>query len=98
LNGEASNLYEQVTLIILSVSGAILAALLGWGEPGEPFDPRKFACSDGRAIIAGLLAALAFQDVAAVTIWTCVLALLTGAGLDVIGHRSSGVWRRLREG
>ena len=84
-------------LITLSVTGAIIAALLGWGESGEPFNPRKFACSFARAGIAGLLASFVFQGIEPVTIWTCISALLNGMGIDVLGHRASGVVRKLSE-
>ena len=80
----------QITLILLTVLGAITVALLGWVESGEPFDPRKFAASVGRAIIGGLLAALIFEGTTNPTVWTYVSAFLIGAGMDVTGHRLSG--------
>ena len=84
----------QITLIIITIIGAITVALLGWIESGEPFNPRKFAASIGRAIIGGLLAALIFEGTTNPTIWTYVSAFLIGAGLDVTGHRLSGAIQR----
>ncbi len=86
----------QFILILVTVIGAIFVAILGWGESGEPFDARKFGCSLGRAIIAGLIAAMAFQDIQEITAWTYLVAFLLGAGVDVAGHRASGVLRRAR--
>lgn len=91
-----AELDPQLILILLTIGGAILAAVLGWGESGEPFDSRKFGCSVGRAIIAGATAAMIFQDVEVITPWTYLSALLVGAGIDVMGHRASGVFRRVR--
>jgi len=80
----------HITLILLTVVGAIAVAILGWIESGEPFDNRKFAASVGRAILGGLVSALIFQGTEDPTIWTYVSALLIGAGIDVAGHRLSG--------
>lgn len=80
----------QVTLILITVLGAITVATLGWIESGEPFNPRKFASSLARAIIGGLLAALIFEGTTDPTIWIYVTAFLIGAGIDVAGHRLSG--------
>jgi len=88
----------QTTLILLTVLGALFVALLGWIESGEPFNPRKFSASIGRAILGGLLAALIFQGVENPDIWTYVSALLIGAGIDVTGHRLSGAYQQIRNG
>jgi len=80
----------QITLITLTVLGAILVAALGWIESGEPFNPRKFSASIGRAVLGGLLAALIFQGIENPTIWTYISAILIGAGIDVTGHRLAG--------
>lgn len=87
----------QIILILVTVFGAICAAVLGWAESGEIFNPRKFAASIGRAIIAGLLSSLLFQGVTEITIWLFVLALLTGAGVDVVGHRGAGAFKTLKD-
>ena len=87
----------QLILVLLSVVGAIIAAVLGWVESGEPFDQRKFLASVFRAVLAGLFAALVFQDIENITLWTFVVALLYGAGFDVLGHRAAGAISRLRE-
>ena len=91
----AEPIFPIVLLVFLSVLGAILAAVLGWAESGEDFDPRKFLSSVGRAVLAGLLSALFFQDIAPqdVTIWICIAAFLMGAGVDVIGHRAVRAYR-----
>jgi len=85
----------ELILVLVTVAGAIAAAILGWAESGEPFNLRKFASSLGRAVIAGLLSSLIFQGVTEITVWTIVLALLTGAGVDVIGHRGAGVLNQM---
>lgn len=89
-----------IILVILSVTGGIFAALLGWAESGEPFDIRKFAASAGRSFLAGLLSALFFADIPPqdVTIWIYLAAFLMGAGVDVIGHRAAGTYRTLSSG
>jgi len=80
----------HITLILLTVVGAIAVAILGWIESGEPFDKRKFAASVGRATLGGLVSAFIFQGMENPTIWTYVSAFLIGAGIDVTGHRLSG--------
>ena len=86
----------QILLILVTVFGAIIAAVLGWAESGEIFNPRKFIASIGRAILAGLLSSLLFQGVTEITVWLIVLALLTGAGVDVIGNRGAGAYITLK--
>lgn len=83
-------------LILITIGGAIFAAVLGWGESGEPFDARKFGCSVGRAMIAGAASAMIFQEIETITSWTYLAAALIGAGVDVVGHRASGVIHRMR--
>jgi len=85
----------QIILVTLTVFGAILAAVLGWAESGDPFNLRKFAASLGRAILAGLLSSLLFQGATEITVGLIVLALLTGAGVDVVGHRGIGALNEL---
>ncbi|HUW44746.1 MAG TPA: hypothetical protein VMW50_03030 [Dehalococcoidia bacterium] len=85
----------HITLILLTVLGALFVAVLGWIESGEPFDFRKFAASIGRAILGGFLAALIFRDIENPDIWIYLVALLTGAGVDVAGHRLSGAINQL---
>lgn len=80
----------HITLILLTVVGAISVAILGWIESGETFDTRIFAASVGRAILGGLVSSLIFQGTEDPTIWTYVSAFLIGAGIDVTGHRLSG--------
>ena len=87
----------QIILILLTISGALFVAVLGWIESGETFNPRKFASSIGRAVIGGLLSALIFQGVENPDIWTYVSALLIGAGIDVTGHRLSGAINQIKE-
>lgn len=86
-----------IILILLSVAGGLFTAILGWLESGEDFDPRKFASSVARAILAGLLSAMVFQDLdpSTVTMWTYIIAFLMGAGIDVVGHRAAGTVRSI---
>ncbi len=80
----------QITLILLTVLGAIFVAILGWAESGEPFNPRKFASSMARALLAGFVSALIFAGTTDATIFTYLSAFLIGAGVDVTGHRIAG--------
>jgi len=80
----------HLTLIILTVVGAITVAILGWIESGEPFNTRKFVASIGRAVLGGLFSALIFEGTQNPTTFTYVSAFLIGAGMDVTGHRLAG--------
>jgi len=86
----------QITLIAITVLGALIAAVLGWLESGDAFNPRKFSSSILRAIFAGFVAALIFEGQTEATIFTYLSAFLIGAGIDVTGHRLAGTLNQAR--
>lgn len=86
----------QITLILLTVLGAIVVAILGWIDSGEPFNPRKFGASMIRAVFAGFISALIFQGTTDATTFTYLCAFLIGAGVDVTGHRIAGAYDQLK--
>ena len=86
----------QITLIALTVLGAITVAILGYIESGEPFDTGKFGASVIRAVIGGLVSALIFQDTKNPTTFTYLSAFLIGAGIDVFGNRLIGAYSQVR--
>ncbi len=86
----------QTILILLTVTGAIAVAILGWCESGEPFDIKKFLPSMVRAALAGLVSAFAFQGIENPDTWLYLTAFLIGAGIDVFGNRLSGAYRQVR--
>jgi len=87
---------QEIEVIYIGISaflGAIVASLMGWAESQDPFDPRKFASSLIRAIIAGVGIAAAFNYVEPVTPVSYLLAFLSGAGVDAGGHRIASAIR-----
>jgi hypothetical protein len=83
---------EIFILTLLSVSGALFSAIVGWLDSGESFETRKFTSSILRAFLAGIVTAGA-TFVGLDTIangWVYVFAFLGGAGIDVLGNRISG--------
>jgi len=84
---------QNIQIVILSsasVLGALLVAVLGWLESGEPFDIRKFASSILRAIVAGVFSAIGFSTIENPLLWDYISAFLIGAGIDVAGNRIAG--------
>ena len=84
---------EVIYVGIVAFLGAIAASLLGWTESQEPFNPRKFASSLIRAIIAGVGIAAAFNYVEPISPVSYLFAFLSGAGIDAGGHRIAGAIR-----
>lgn len=82
-----SSQIEILIIIVCTTLGAIVSALLGWLESGNPFDQRKFLASMIRGVLASLINAIIFQDVDPVTTWTYLVAFLGGAGFDVVVKR-----------
>lgn len=82
---------ELLILAAVSVLGAIISATLGWLESSEPFDARKYLSSIIRGILSGLVVFIGYQyvNLDTITPFDYVLALLMGAGVDVIGHRTA---------
>ena len=73
---------------LAAFGGGIVAGVLGWLESGEAFTPRKFWPTVLRALIAGGLVAVSYPLIETLGIWPILIgAFLTGAGVDVLGHR-----------
>jgi hypothetical protein len=70
--------------------GGLVAALLGWLESNEPFNPRKFGGSAIRALIASILFAVGYQLLGTLGLLDLFYAFLGGAGVDVLGNRVAG--------
>jgi hypothetical protein len=90
---------EMLIMALLAVAGAIVAAVLGWADSDAPFDARKFLSSIGRAIFAGLAVAATTLLIpsAEANVANYVLAVLAGAGIDVLGNRGAGVISLLKK-
>jgi len=70
--------------------GGLVAALLGWLESGETFNPRKFGGSAIRALIAGVVFAAGYHLASPAGMLDLFYAFLGGAGVDVLGNRIAG--------
>jgi len=83
---------ETIWIGVAASIGAIGAGLLGWlGQKGEPFSGRKFMANVIRAAIAGGGIALAYPLIEQMGFYGGLVgAFLSGAGIDVIGHRLAG--------
>ena len=78
---------DRLYIALASLSGGLAAALLGWLESGEPFNPRKFGGSVIRALIAGSVFAVGYHLADGLSILDLLYAFLGGAGVDVLGNR-----------
>jgi hypothetical protein len=81
---------DRLYIALAGLSGGLVAALLGWLESGEPFNPRKFGGSVIRALIAGIIFAVGYQLSEPFGILDLFYAFLGGAGVDVLGNRIAG--------
>lgn len=74
--------------------GAIAVALLGWSQanPPTPFNPRMFLSSTITAVIAAVGIAAAFDYSGSTSNVMCLLAFLSGAGLDAGRSRIAGAF------
>lgn len=75
---------------LAALFGGVAAALLGWLECADPFNPRKFGGSVIRSLIAAAIFAAGYQLSGSIDIIDLLYAFLGGAGVDVIGNRISG--------
>ena len=81
---------EIIFIGVAAFLGGIIASLLGWTETKEPFNPRKFASSLIRALIAGVGIAAAFNYGGGIGLLNVLVAFLAGAGVDAGGKRVAG--------
>ena len=70
--------------------GAMVAAILGWLDSGEPFVVRKFSASIVRALVAGVVFAVGYAYTNGLSPIDFGIAFCGGAGVDVLGNRISG--------
>lgn len=76
---------------LAAFGGGIVAGLLGWLEKGTDFSFKKFLPSILRAIVAGGVIAVSYPFIQSMGLWPGLIgAFLTGAGIDVLGHRLAG--------
>ena len=74
---------QELITAICAAGGAHALAILGFLSSKEPFDMRKFAASILTAIIAGVGVAVTVNYTATdISVISCLLAFLTGAGAD----------------
>ena len=81
---------ERLYIALAALLGGLIAALVGWMESNEPFDPRKFGGSAIRALVASIIFAAGYQLSNSVTVLDLFYAFLGGAGVDVLGNRIAG--------
>ena len=81
---------ERLYIALAALLGGLIAALVGWLESNEPFDPRKFGGSAIRALVASIIFAAGYQLSDSVTVLDLFYAFLGGAGVDVLGNRIAG--------
>jgi len=81
---------DRFYIALAALLGGLVAALLGWLESNESFNPRKFGGSAIRALIAGILFAVGYQLSGTLGLLDLFYAFLGGAGVDVLGNRVAG--------
>lgn len=81
---------DPIVIGLAAFCGGILAAVLGWLESQEAFNPRKFGASLIRALVAGVLFAIAYDYGESINTLSILIAIAGGAGVDVVGNRASG--------
>ncbi len=81
---------DRLFIATAALVGGLAAALAGWLESNEAFNPRKFGGSVIRALIAGAVFAAGHNLAGPAGILDLLYAFLGGAGVDVLGNRISG--------
>jgi len=84
-------------IAICAFLGGILAAFFGWTGSQETFNPRKFGASVGFALLAGLGYAVTYSYSETIGVRDYFLAVLGGAGWDVLTNRAVGTAEALRK-
>ena len=77
----------MIIVAVAAFCGGIISALLGWLESNEKFMVRKFARSVVASVVAGIIFAVSFNYGDTVGIREIFLAVLGGAGVDVLSNR-----------
>ena len=70
--------------------GGIVSSILGWLDSQEGFDPRKFAASLVKALVAGIGFAVAYTYANSLSPLDLGIAFLGGAGFDSTLNRITG--------
>jgi hypothetical protein len=52
---------DRLYIALAALLGGFVAALVGWLESNDTFDPRKFGGSAIRALVAGIIFAAGYQ-------------------------------------
>ena len=81
---------DRLYIALATLLGGLVAALLGWLESNESFNPHKFGGSAIRAVIAGVIFAVGYHLSGPAGMLDLFYAFLGGAGVDVLGNRISG--------
>ena len=83
-------------LALAAFVGGIIAALLGWLESQDSFQPKKFLASLCRALVAAAAAfAAAYYYSNEITPVEIAAVFVSGAGFDVLGNRGYGAVKAL---
>ncbi len=83
----------MIILAIAAFGGGILSAIMGFVDSGEPFNLRKFSKSVIISLLAGIGVAVTSQS-AQVGIKEILMAVLAGAGSDVVVNRAVGAFKK----
>ncbi len=78
---------DRLYIALSALLGGLVAALLGWLDSNEAFNPRKFGGSGIRALIAGIVFAVGYHLSGQVGTLDLFYVFLGGAGVDVLGNR-----------
>ena len=81
---------DRLYVALAALLGGLAAALTGWLDSNEAFNPRKFGGSAIRALIASVIFAVGYHLSGPAGILDLFYAFLGGAGVDVLGNRISG--------
>lgn len=83
----------DVNLVWIALSafgGGILSGVFGWLDSHEAFVASKFMRTVGAALIAAIVFAVAYQFSDGIDVRDVFLAILGGAGVDVLANRALG--------
>ena len=84
----------MIPLAVAAFLGGLATTLMGWFASDKPFNGRKFGASVIRAIIAGVVFAVGHEMLHDTGIIGLALAFLSGAGVEVGGHRLAGALKK----
>lgn len=79
-----------VWIALAAFLGGIMSATFGWLDSHEPFSAKKFGRSVGAALIAAVVFAVGYNLVGSIGARDLFIALLGGAGVDVLSNRVLG--------